>query len=135
MEHTCPRCGGGIPNDEQRGLYPGALSRTTRGPEDEPVEVCSNCGTQEALEQFAGVLVPQRQWPVPPDTDILLAGLIRTADVLENLPPSTPDMNRSGPDYNAPDPFGPTEGTAEELGTYLAGVEQRQEKRKTEREE
>ena len=133
MAHACPRCGGGIPNDEQRGLYPGAVSRTTRDPAVEDVEVCSNCGTQEALEEFAGVLVPQRQWPVPPDTGL------DEDDVLENMPPSTPDQSdmegrRFRPNYDATDPFGPAEGTAEELSTYLAGVEQRQEKRKTERE-
>ena len=44
--YMCPRCGGGIPNDEQRGRYPGALSRT-----DNKTEICSNCGTLEAIEQ------------------------------------------------------------------------------------
>jgi len=45
--HKCPRCGGGIPNDECRGLYPGALSR-----KDNETEICSNCGAAEALEDF-----------------------------------------------------------------------------------
>lgn len=41
---TCPRCGHGIPNDERRGEYPGALSRY-----DNKTYVCSDCGAQEAL--------------------------------------------------------------------------------------
>lgn len=43
----CPRCGGGIPNSQHPGLYPGALSRW-----DNITEVCSDCGTQEAMAQF-----------------------------------------------------------------------------------
>lgn len=43
----CPRCGGGIPNAYHRGLYPGALSRA-----DNETEICSNCGSEEAMEQF-----------------------------------------------------------------------------------
>lgn len=46
----CPRCGGFIPNDDQPGAYPGALSRT-----DNQTEVCSSCGQREAMEQFGGV--------------------------------------------------------------------------------
>lgn len=46
----CPRCGSFIPNDEQPGAYPGALSRT-----DNFTEVCSACGSREAMEQFAGL--------------------------------------------------------------------------------
>ena len=44
---TCPRCGGGIPNDYYRGQYPGAISRV-----DNETEICSGCGTDEAMEQF-----------------------------------------------------------------------------------
>lgn len=55
---VCPRCGGFIPNDVTPGAYPGALSRT-----DNLTEVCSECGTIEALEQFfAGNLTPQSAW-------------------------------------------------------------------------
>lgn len=46
-KHTCPVCGGGIPNDFQRGQYPGALSRR-----DNKTEICSDCGVQEALDDF-----------------------------------------------------------------------------------
>lgn len=57
---TCPRCGGFIPNDAMPGAYPGALSRT-----DNKTEVCSDCGTDEALEQFFGDgLMPQSKWLV-----------------------------------------------------------------------
>jgi len=51
-KNTCPRCGGGIPNDQQRGQYQGALSRWTRGEHDTPVYVCSACGQDEAMIQL-----------------------------------------------------------------------------------
>lgn len=44
----CPRCAGGIPNDAQKGEYPGALSRY-----DNETYVCSECGQVEAMIQFA----------------------------------------------------------------------------------
>jgi ribosomal protein S27AE len=46
-EGQCPRCGGSIPNNETPGMYPGALSRY-----DNATEICSECGTQEAMIQF-----------------------------------------------------------------------------------
>jgi len=55
--HTCPRCGEGIPNNLQRGMYPGALSRT-----DNKTEICSPCGTDEAMEDFFTTLTPKNQW-------------------------------------------------------------------------
>lgn len=58
-QHTCPRCFGGIPNNEMRGAYCGALSRT-----DNTTEICSSCGTDEALEDFLGTLMPQDEWKV-----------------------------------------------------------------------
>lgn len=45
----CPRCGGYIPNDVTPGEYPGALSRW-----DNRTEVCSACGTEEAMMQIMG---------------------------------------------------------------------------------
>lgn len=53
----CPRCGGYIPNSKEPGRYPGAMSRT-----DNETEVCSNCGTSEAMEQYYGTLTPQSEW-------------------------------------------------------------------------
>jgi len=51
----CPRCGLGLPDG-----YPGALSRT-----DNATEICSACGTDEALWQFMGRgLPPIDEWPV-----------------------------------------------------------------------
>lgn len=44
----CPKCQGFIPNNETPGAYPGALSR-----EDNKTEICSACGTKEALAEFA----------------------------------------------------------------------------------
>lgn len=48
-DHTCPRCGGGIPNNTHRGQYPGALSRY-----DNKTMICSACGTDEALSDMLG---------------------------------------------------------------------------------
>jgi hypothetical protein len=46
-KYRCPTCDGYIPNNEKPGAYPGALSRI-----DNETEVCSACGTREALEMF-----------------------------------------------------------------------------------
>jgi hypothetical protein len=40
----CPRCSGFIPNNEQPGEYPGAISRL-----DNVTEICSACGGEEAM--------------------------------------------------------------------------------------
>jgi hypothetical protein len=50
-EHQCPRCGGDVPNAEHKGQYPGALSRW-----DNQTYVCSACGQDEALSQYAAHL-------------------------------------------------------------------------------
>lgn len=55
---ACPRCGDWIPNNIRPGAYPGAISRT-----DNVTEICSECGTIEALEQhFGDGLMPQSDW-------------------------------------------------------------------------
>lgn len=65
LNPICPRCGGFIPSNERPGEYMGALSRTTCGPDDEPVEVCSACGNEEGLQDFfEGGATPQDQWPL-----------------------------------------------------------------------
>ena len=53
----CPRCGFDVPNAAHRGEYPGALSRT-----DNLTEICSECGTDEAMEDWDGRLAPQTAW-------------------------------------------------------------------------
>lgn len=58
----CPRCGGLIPNNETPGAYPGALSRV-----DNKTEICSECGSTEAMEQWAGVLKPMSMWVAAED--------------------------------------------------------------------
>lgn len=56
----CPRCGHFIPNDEQPGAYPGAMSRL-----DNRTEICSPCGTAEAMEEFInGKPMPMSEWIV-----------------------------------------------------------------------
>lgn len=56
--NQCPRCGRGIPNDMERGKYPGALSRL-----DNQTEVCSACGQIEAMLQFGKQPVtPRSGW-------------------------------------------------------------------------
>lgn len=62
----CPRCRGYIPNNQQPGAYPGALSRRTRATESPPkysppIYVCSPCGLEEALEDRDGTRKP---WPI-----------------------------------------------------------------------
>lgn len=47
LDHTCPRCNGGIPNDDQRGQYSGAISRL-----DNSTEICSSCGVDEAWDDY-----------------------------------------------------------------------------------
>jgi predicted RNA-binding Zn-ribbon protein involved in translation (DUF1610 family) len=58
----CPRCG------EHSILEPevlNALSRTTRGPDDVSVYVCSLCGTDEGMmEYFTTGCQPQSEWPI-----------------------------------------------------------------------
>jgi len=50
LEHTCPRCEGGIPNSSERGAYSGAISRI-----DNHTEICTSCGIEEAFrDHFAG---------------------------------------------------------------------------------
>ena len=46
-KYECPTCDGYIPNNKTPGAYPGALSRV-----DNETEVCSECGTREALLGF-----------------------------------------------------------------------------------
>lgn len=43
----CPKCAGYIPNNKTPGAYAGAISRR-----DNSTEICSPCGTMEALEDF-----------------------------------------------------------------------------------
>jgi hypothetical protein len=62
----CPRCG-------EHSMYDplpiNALSRTTRGTDDEPVWVCSDCGTDEGfMDLWDGGATPQSEWPVPERT-------------------------------------------------------------------
>jgi hypothetical protein len=45
----CPKCSGYIPNNNTPGAYSGAISRV-----DNKTEICSSCGTQEALDAFFG---------------------------------------------------------------------------------
>lgn len=58
--HICPRCDGYIPNNEMPGAYRGALSRT-----DNQTEICSECGSEEALQDLIdGRCAPQEIWAV-----------------------------------------------------------------------
>ena len=52
--YICPRCGGLIPSNDRWGEYPGAISRLTRAEDEESIEICSDCGTEEALIDFSG---------------------------------------------------------------------------------
>jgi hypothetical protein len=61
VPHVCPRCQlTWIPNNDQPGAYPGAISRA-----DNKTEICSDCGTAEALQDFAeGGCSRVESWPV-----------------------------------------------------------------------
>lgn len=50
-----------IPNDQNPGAYMGAISRR-----DNTTEVCSACGTEEAMLQFGGGDLSTEEWPVEP---------------------------------------------------------------------
>ena len=58
-DSTCFRCGGAIPTLENIGQYPGAISRT-----DNETEICSECGSDEALECMRGTLSDQSRWAI-----------------------------------------------------------------------
>ena len=60
---TCPRCGGMIPNSATPGAYPGAMSRHEKNTDGTPVEVCSDCGTDEAIRDFQNLPpLPREEW-------------------------------------------------------------------------
>lgn len=66
-KNQCPRCLGMIPNNDMPGAYTGALSRLTRGMDDESkmVYVCSACGTDEGMQEaFGGGATPMTWWPI-----------------------------------------------------------------------
>lgn len=61
VPHICPRCKSDwIPNNNQPGEYPGAISRA-----DNTTEICSACGEDEALKDwFDGGCEPVEEWAV-----------------------------------------------------------------------
>ena len=63
----CPRCGEPIPNREHAGEYAGAISRR-----DNATEICSECGTIEAMEdiEIQSAWKALRQWHDAMDTMI-----------------------------------------------------------------
>lgn len=52
---VCPRCLGFIPSNAFAGEYPGAISRI-----DNKTEICSDCGTEEAIT----ALIKIHEWPI-----------------------------------------------------------------------
>ena len=61
IPNICPRCcDNWIPNNLQPGEYPGAISRT-----DNKTEICSACGTAEALQDFSeGGCTKKEDWEI-----------------------------------------------------------------------
>ena len=59
----CPRCDRLTMRPNQ---VENALSRTTRGVDDEAVYVCSPCGTDEGMQDFFEEegATPQSEWPI-----------------------------------------------------------------------
>ena len=65
----CPRC---ERLTMRPNLHENALSRTTRGVDNEAVYVCSPCGTDEGLQDyFERGATPQSEWPVKGLTYVL----------------------------------------------------------------
>lgn len=65
--YLCPRCGGLIPSNLTWGQYPGAISRHLGDPDEgtlHTVEVCSDCGVEEALIDFGGDDTPVDIYPI-----------------------------------------------------------------------
>lgn len=58
-DNRCPKCYGHIPNEQTPGAYPGAISRR-----DNKTEICSDCGTREALEDLQGLETCPDCWSV-----------------------------------------------------------------------
>lgn len=56
VPNVCPRCQGWIPNNEQPGAYPGAISRL-----DNTTEICSSCGSDEAVLEWQHRLTDWRK--------------------------------------------------------------------------
>lgn len=56
VPNVCPRCQGWIPNNEQPGAYPGAISRI-----DNTTEICSSCGSDEAVLEWQHRLTDWRK--------------------------------------------------------------------------
>jgi|TARA_R110000824_G_scaffold273617_2_gene462119 hypothetical protein len=62
LEEPCPRCG---LQEMREPLGSNALSRTTRGVFDAPVYVCSDCGSDEGMEEYMlHTATPQSAWPL-----------------------------------------------------------------------
>lgn len=61
VPRICPRCNENfIPSNENPGKYPGAISRA-----DDKTEICSMCGTEEAVEVYAaGGCTALSDWPL-----------------------------------------------------------------------
>lgn len=49
---VCPKCSGYIPNNQQPGAYPGAISRHVVDDNGKPIEICSQCGQNEAIQDW-----------------------------------------------------------------------------------
>lgn len=86
----CPRCGGLIPSNDQWGKHIGALSRHTRKRGEVPLEVCSACGTEEAMEQHFGELTPREQYPIV--NNVTIARRLEAINIIER---HREDGNRS----------------------------------------
>jgi predicted RNA-binding Zn-ribbon protein involved in translation (DUF1610 family) len=77
----CPRCGGLIPSNDKYGEFIGAVSRHTRKRGELPLEVCSACGTEEAMEQHFGELTPREQYPIV--NNVTIARRLEAISIIE----------------------------------------------------
>lgn len=66
-EIVCPRCLGFIPSNDAPGMYPGAISRA-----DNKTEICSACGTDEAMQDYInGAVTSRDMFPIKDHTRYL----------------------------------------------------------------
>ena len=72
-QYLCPRCGGLIPSNAQWGEYPGAISRHLfehiggnflDSSNDRYLEVCSDCGVEEAIIDYTHDQTPVDIYPI-----------------------------------------------------------------------
>lgn len=82
---VCPQCAGFIPSNENPGAYPGAISRR-----DNKTEICSGCGTREAMEDFLGLETCKGCWSVVNEENPIIPEMYEGGGVCQDCYDPTP---------------------------------------------